>query len=56
MNKMASTPKEQQKAKFDFSIDKDAYDTLIRKCSQMGYAPKTIVEKLIKTFNETGRF
>jgi hypothetical protein len=53
---MASTPKDPQKAKFDLAIDKDTYDTFIRKCSQMGYAAKTILEKLVKNFNDTGRF
>ena len=53
---MASSPKEPQKAKFDLTIDKDVYGTFIRKCSQMGYAPKTIVERLVKNFNDTGRF
>ena len=52
---MAATPKGPQKMKFDFSIDKNAYDDFVRACSRKGYAPQVVIERLIKKYNETGQ-
>jgi len=52
---MAATPKGPQTAKLDINVDKLTYDTFIRSCTQKGFAPKTVVERLMKKFNETGQ-
>jgi len=52
---MAATPKGQQIARLDVNIDKLTYDTFVRACASKGYAPKIVVEKLLKKFNETGQ-
>lgn len=52
---MAATPKGPQVAKLDVNIDKLTYDTFIRACSGKGYAPKIVLERLMKKFNETGQ-
>ena len=52
---MAATPKEQQKVKLDIAIDKDIYDNFMRACTKKGYAPRTILERLINKYNETGQ-
>jgi hypothetical protein len=52
---MAATPKGPQTAKLDVYIDKQTYDAFIKACSQKGYAPKTVIERLFKKFNETGQ-
>ena len=52
---MAATPKGPQVARLDVNIDKLTYDTFVRTCASKGYAPKIIVEKLLKKFNETGQ-
>ncbi len=53
---MAATPKSPQKGRIDVNIDKAVYDQFIRNCASRGYAASTIVERLIKKFNETGQF
>jgi len=52
---MAATPKGPQIARLDVNIDKLTYDTFVRACASKGYAPKIVVEKLLKKFNETGQ-
>ncbi len=52
---MAATPKGPQVTRLDVNIDKATYDAFIRACTQKGYAPKIIVERLMKKFNETGQ-
>jgi hypothetical protein len=52
---MAATPKEQQKVKLDIAIDKEIYDNFMRACSKKGYAPRTVLERLIGKYNETGQ-
>lgn len=52
---MAATPKGPQVTRLDVNIDKTTYDNFIRACSAKGYAPKIILEKLMKRFNETGQ-
>jgi len=51
---MAATPKKPQVIKMDFYIDKDVYDEMIRICVKTSYAPKVVVERLIRKFNESG--
>ncbi|MEK6886278.1 MAG: hypothetical protein AABW88_00430 [Nanoarchaeota archaeon] len=52
---MAATPKGPQVARLDINIDKQTYDNFVRACASKGYAPKIVVEKLLKKFNETGQ-
>ena len=54
-DKMAATPKGPQVARLDVNIDKQTYDNFVRMCASKGYAPKIVVEKLMKKFNETGQ-
>lgn len=53
---MASTPKGPQKMKLDYNIDRETYNVFVKKCSEKGYAPQIILERLIKRYNETGQF
>ena len=52
---MAAVPKQPQKARLDFSVDKDTYDYFIKACSGKGYAPQIVIERMMKRFNETGQ-
>ena len=53
---MAATPKGPQKQRLDnMNVDKATYDLFIRNCSGKGFAPQTVLERLMKTYNETGR-
>lgn len=53
---MAATPKSPQKQRLDnFNVDKATYDMFIRACSGKGLAPQTVMERLMKRFNETGQ-
>ena len=52
---MAATPKGPQKAKLDFNVDRGTYDQFIRNCASKGYAPQTVMERLMKKFIETGQ-
>jgi len=52
---MASTPPGAKKQKIDYVIDRAIYDAFVKSCSHKGFAPQVIVEKLMKTFSETGR-
>ena len=49
---MAATPKKAQVIKLDYMIDKEIYDNFIRICVKTQYAPKVVVEKMIKKFND----
>lgn len=52
---MAATPKGAQKMKLDYSIDREVYDGFVKACSQKGYAPQVLIEKLMKRYIETGQ-
>jgi hypothetical protein len=52
---MAATPKGPQVTRLDVNIDKTTYDDFVKACTRKGYAPKVVVEKLLKRFNETGQ-
>ena len=52
---MASTPKGPQKMKLDYNVDRQAYDSFVKACSQKGYAPQIILERLMKKYTETGQ-
>ncbi len=52
---MAATPKGPQKIKLEYYIDRGTYDNFTRSCSQKGYAPQIVLEKLMKRFSETGQ-
>jgi len=52
---MAATPKGPQKVRIDYNIDKVTYDAFVRQCSNKGYAPGIVVEKMMKRYTETGQ-
>jgi len=52
---MAATPKNPQKMKLEWSIDRQTYDNFIRACNSKGYAPQIILEKLMQKYIETGQ-
>jgi len=53
---MAATPKDSKKQRLDsFNVDKGVYDLFIRNCSGKGFAPQTIMERLMKKYNDTGQ-
>ena len=52
---MAAYPKGPQKMRLDYNVDRETYDIFVKECSQKGYAPQIIVERLMKKFSETGQ-
>jgi hypothetical protein len=52
---MAATPKGPQRMTLSWSIDRGIYDTFTKACSQKGYAPQVIVERLMKRYIDTGQ-
>ena len=52
---MAAALKAVKKMKIDYNINRAIYDTFIKKCTQKGYAPHIIVERLMKKYSETGQ-
>ena len=52
---MAATPKKPQKIRIDYNIDKPIYEAFVKECVKKGYAPKVVIERLMKKFNETGQ-
>jgi hypothetical protein len=52
---MASTPKGPQKIKLDYYFDRDTYNVFIKKCTEKGYAPQIVIEKLMRKYVETGQ-
>ncbi len=52
---LAATPKQPQKAKLDYNIDRKVYDEFVRAASKKGFAPNVIVERLMKKYTETGQ-
>jgi hypothetical protein len=50
---MAATPKGPQKVRIDYNIDKPTYDNFVRMCSNKGFAPNIIVERLMKKYTDT---
>jgi len=50
---MAATPKGPQKMKLDYNVDRGTYDEFIRACSQKGYAPQIVLEKLMQKYIQT---
>ena len=53
---MASTPKGPQKIKLDYNFDRQTYDAFVKACSQKGYAPHIVIEKLMQKYTQTGQF
>jgi hypothetical protein len=49
---MAATPKGPQKARIDYTIDRQVYDNFVRTCSKKGYTPNVIIERLMKKYFE----
>lgn len=52
---MAASLKAAQKMKIDYNVDRDTYNIFIKKCTEKGYAPQIVVERLMKRFVETGQ-
>lgn len=52
---MAATPKGPQKMKLDYYVDRQAYDGFVKACSQRGYAPQVVLEKLMAKYSQTGQ-
>lgn len=53
---MAATPKGPQKARLDFNVDRQTYDSFMKMCSQQGYSSNVVIERMMKKFVETGSF
>jgi hypothetical protein len=51
---MAASLKGPQKMNIDYAIDRKIYDDFVRQCSQKGYVPKIVVERLMAKYAETG--
>jgi hypothetical protein len=49
---MAAQPKKPQTFKLEMYIDKDIYDDFVRTCVKTRYAPKVVVERLLKKYIE----
>jgi hypothetical protein len=52
---MAATPKGPKKMKIDYNIDREIYNDYVRACSNIGYTPNVVIERLMKKFVETGQ-
>ncbi len=52
---MAATPKGPQKRKLDYNVDGAVYDVFVKICTQKGYAPQVVIERLMKKYTETGQ-
>ena len=52
---MAATPKGPQKIRLDYNLDRGIYDDFTKACSQKGYAPQVVIEKLMRRYVETGQ-
>jgi hypothetical protein len=52
---MAASLKLPQKARTDYSVDKQVYDDFMKACSKKGFAPNVIVERMMKKYTETGQ-
>lgn len=50
---MAATPPDAQKRKIDWNIDRRIYDDFMKSCSNKGYAPQVVVEKMMAKFSIT---
>jgi len=50
---MAATPPGAQKRTLDFNVDRKVYDEFMKSCSNKGYAPQVVLEKLMVKFNQT---
>jgi hypothetical protein len=52
---MAATPKGPQRRKLEYTVDGAIYDLFVKICSQRGYAPQIVIERLMKRYSETGQ-
>jgi hypothetical protein len=52
---MAASLKATKKMKLDYVIDREVYDQFVRACSHKGFSQNVVIEKLMKTYTETGR-
>jgi hypothetical protein len=49
---MAATPKKPQSIKLDYAVDKAIYDDFIRVCVKTKYAPKVVLERMMKKYTD----
>ncbi|MFH1134332.1 MAG: hypothetical protein V1735_07650 [Nanoarchaeota archaeon] len=52
---MAATPKQPQKMRLDWNIDRQTYDEFVKATSRKGYAPQIIIEKMMQKYTQTGQ-
>ena len=52
---MAATPKGAQKIRLDYNVDREIYNQFVKACSQKGYAPQVVIERMMKQYTETGQ-
>jgi hypothetical protein len=50
---MASTPPGAKKQKLDYTVDKVAYDSFMKTCSNTGSAPQVVIQKMMEKFAQT---
>ena len=50
---MAATPPDAQKRRLEYNVDRRVYDEFMKACSNKGFAPQVVLEKLMAKFNQT---
>jgi hypothetical protein len=50
---MAATPPDAQKRRLEYNVDRRVYDDFMKSCSNKGFAPQVVLEKLMAKFNQT---
>jgi hypothetical protein len=50
---MAATPPDAQKRRLEYNVDRKVYDEFMKSCSNKGFAPQVVLEKLMAKFNQT---
>ncbi len=50
---MAATPPDAQKRRLEYNVDRKVYDEFMKACSNKGFAPQVVLEKLMAKFNQT---
>lgn len=53
---MAASPKDAQKMRLDYNVDRHVYDEFVKACGRKGYSQQVVVEKLMQRFIQTGQF
>jgi hypothetical protein len=50
---MAATPPDAQKRRLEYNVDRRVYDEFMKACSNKGFAPQVVLEKMMAKFNQT---